>query len=68
MGGSRCSTIATINLTETMTKRKAVLKALKERINKRLDEELKAKKEKKYAPPPRYDDVFFQGLDWLNKL
>ena len=51
-----------------MIKRKDRLTALKERINKRLDEELKAKKEKKYAPPPRYDDVFFQGLDWLNKL
>jgi len=47
-------------------KRKAQLKALKERINARLDRELAGGRTQ--PAPPRYDEVFFQGLEWLNSL
>jgi hypothetical protein len=47
-------------------KREAKLKALKERINERMDSELG--KVKECALPPRYDEIFFQGVDWLNSL
>lgn len=49
-----------------LKKRKAKLKALKERINKKLDKEISAWKPR--PRQPRYDEVFFQGLEWLNSL
>jgi hypothetical protein len=45
-------------------KRKAALSDLKKRINARLDE--KQKQLKAPATPPRYDSVFFSGIEWLN--
>jgi len=45
-------------------KRKEALSDLKIRINARLDE--KQKRRIACAAPPRYDDVFFDGIEWLN--
>ncbi|MCK4485836.1 MAG: hypothetical protein KAU38_03635 [Desulfobacterales bacterium] len=47
-------------------KRKAKLKVLKERINERLDKKLA--EGRAFSVPSRYDEVFFQGLEWLNSL
>lgn len=49
-----------------LKKRKAKLKALKERINQKLNKEVG--KYRSRPRPPRYDEVFFQGLEWLNSL
>lgn len=49
-------------------RKKRKLKALKNRINKRVDQELVRGKRKKYALPPRYDEIFFEGLECLNRL
>ena len=45
-------------------KRKAVLSDLKKRINTRLDEKLKRRIV--CATPPRYDEIFSSGIEWLN--
>jgi len=45
-------------------KRKSALLDLKKRINARLDE--KQTKQMFCAAPPRYDEVFFSGIEWLN--
>ena len=45
-------------------KRKLALLDLKKRINARLDE--KQKRRIVCAAPPRYDEVFFSGIEWLN--
>jgi hypothetical protein len=44
-------------------KRKAALSDLKESVHARLDE--KQKRRIVCATPPRYDEVFFDGLEWL---
>jgi len=46
--------------------RKAKLQDLRERINKRIDQELM--EVKGVASQPRYDEVYFQGVDWLDSL
>jgi len=45
-------------------KRKSALSDLKKRINARLDEKLKQRIV--CAAPPRYDEVFSSGIEWLN--
>jgi hypothetical protein len=45
-------------------KRKLALSDLKKKINARLDE--KRKRRIVCAAPPRYDEVFFSGIEWLN--
>ena len=45
-------------------KRKLPLSDLKKRIHARLDE--KQKRRIVCAAPPRYDEVFFNGIEWLN--
>jgi hypothetical protein len=45
-------------------KRKSALLDLKKRVNARLDE--KQKRQIVCAAPPRYDEVFFSGIEWLN--
>jgi hypothetical protein len=45
-------------------KQKSALLDLKKRINARLDE--KQKRRIACAVPPRYDEVFFNGIKWLN--
>jgi hypothetical protein len=47
-----------------LKKRRDKLKALKQRINAKLNRELA---ERRAEPaPPRYDEIFLQGLNWLN--
>jgi hypothetical protein len=45
-------------------KQKSALLDLKKRVNARLDE--KQKRRIASTAPPRYDEVFFNGLKWLN--
>ncbi|MBW2428177.1 MAG: hypothetical protein JRF56_04405 [Deltaproteobacteria bacterium] len=45
-------------------KRKSALMDLKKRINARLDE--KKNRPIAYSAPPRYDEIFFNGIKWLN--
>jgi hypothetical protein len=45
-------------------KRKSALLDLKKRINARLDE--KQNRRIACAAPPRYDEIFFNGIKWLN--
>ncbi len=45
---------------------KEKIRAMKELLRKGLDKKLK---EKRFIPtPPRYDDVFYEGLAWLDSL
>ncbi|MBI4763054.1 MAG: hypothetical protein HY787_00410 [Deltaproteobacteria bacterium] len=44
------------------------MKALKEQIQAKLAEKRLQKAQIKYSEPPRYDDVFFQGVKWLDNL
>lgn len=44
---------------------------LKERIRKKIDQNLKDRKKKARTCSmtlPRYDEIYFEGLDFLNKL
>lgn len=61
--------IQSVNTSKELTvrqkkRRKAALSDLKKRINARLDE--KQKQRIACAAPPRYDEVFFDGIEWLN--
>ncbi len=47
-------------------KRKKLFAELKDRLNSRLDNELKKPEHK--PTPPRYDDVFFEGVRYLDSL
>ncbi|MCP4112150.1 MAG: hypothetical protein GY749_42585 [Desulfobacteraceae bacterium] len=47
-------------------KRKELFAVLKDRLNRRLDRELK--KQERQPTPPRYDDVFFEGVRHLDSL
>lgn len=49
-----------------LKKRRAKLMALKERVGKRLDE--RQIETKVCAMPPRYDEVFSNGVKWLDSL
>ena len=42
------------------------LAALRERFREKAKERREAAH--RAAPPPRYDDVFFEGVAWLNSL
>ena len=44
------------------------MESLKEKIEDRLKEKLALRKEKLAYTPPRYDDVYFEGLKWLDRL
>jgi hypothetical protein len=49
-------------------KRKADMNALKEKIQAKLAEKKLAKEHVILAKPPRYDDIFFEGVKWLDSL
>jgi len=49
-------------------KRKARIARAKEEIKKRLAERREARAQQEQAPAPRYDEVFFDGLSWLDEL
>lgn len=42
--------------------------ALKERFREKIKERRAAERARVLAPPPRYDDVYFEGVAWLNAL
>jgi hypothetical protein len=51
---------------KSKTRKKRELEALRERVRMRLQE---AKQQKRpAAPPPRYDEIFFEGVNWLDDL
>jgi hypothetical protein len=43
-------------------------KNLKEKIQIKLAEKKLQREQIKFSKPPRYDDVFFEGVKWLNSL
>jgi len=52
--------------TRQLKKRKKELSAIRKRLKERLD---KKKKQVRFIPtPPRYDDVFFEGVKYLDSL
>lgn len=48
-------------------KRRQKLLDFKEQLNRKLEERIKSRKDKTIPRPPRYDDIFFQGLDEIEK-
>jgi hypothetical protein len=52
---------------ETPEDKRARLQALRERIQAKLKEP-KDRRWRAASPPPRYDEVFFRGVAWLNSL
>ncbi len=50
------------------TPSKAKLEELRARIQQRLQELRKRPKALPPNPPPRYDEVFFRGTQWLDEL
>ncbi len=44
------------------------MKALKEQIQAKLAEKKLMRQQIKLSKPPRYDDVFFEGVKWLDSL
>lgn len=43
-------------------------KNLKEKIQIKLAEKKLQREQIKFSKPPRYDDVFFEGVKWLDNL
>ena len=41
---------------------------LKEQILAKLEEKKLQRAALKYSDPPRYDDIFFEGVKWLDSL
>jgi hypothetical protein len=44
------------------------MKALKEQIQAKLAEKILMRQQIKLTRPPRYDNVFFEGVKWLDSL
>jgi hypothetical protein len=44
------------------------MKALKDQIQAKLAEKKSQKQQITLSKPPRYDDVFFEGVKWLDSL
>jgi septin family protein len=65
---SKVSDVVTLYQTSSKKKRKADMKALKEQIQAKLAEKKLQREQIKYSEPPRYDDVFFEGVNWLDSL
>ncbi len=62
------SDVVELYQTLSKTKRKAAMRNLKAQIQAKLAEK-RLKKEKSRPPtPPRYDEVFFEGVKWLESL
>jgi hypothetical protein len=49
-------------------KKKTKMKALKKQIQIKLAEKNLQKQQIALSKPPRYDDVFFEGVKWLDSL
>ena len=48
--------------------RKAAIEKLRETVNARLDDRLLVGKKRQKHTPPRYDEVYYQGIEWLDRL
>jgi TPP-dependent pyruvate/acetoin dehydrogenase alpha subunit len=48
--------------------REQKIQELKERIKERIKERQEQRKKKPPSPAPRYDDVYWRGVEWLNGL
>jgi hypothetical protein len=44
------------------------MNALKKKIQAKLTEKKSAREQTTFAKPPRYDDIFFEGIKWLDSL
>ena len=44
------------------------MKALKKKIQAKLAEKKLQKQQITMSKPPRYDDIFFEGVKWLDSL
>jgi hypothetical protein len=44
------------------------MKALRDQIQAKLAEKKLMRQQIKVSKPPRYDDVFFEGVKWLDSL
>jgi hypothetical protein len=67
-GLSKVSDVVELYRTPSTKKRKTNMKALKEQIQNKLAEKKLQRQQIKYSEPPRYDDVFFEGVKWLDSL
>jgi hypothetical protein len=65
---SKVTEVAAFYRLSSKTKRKTDMKALKERIQAKLAEKRLKREQTPLAKPPRYDDVFFEGVKWLDSL
>ena len=65
---SKVSDVVELYRTPLTKKRKADMKVLKEQIQAKLAEKKLKKEQIKYSEPPRFDDVFFEGVKWLDSL
>jgi hypothetical protein len=52
-----------------MNTREEILARFRAEVRRRMERRREERKRKRFAPPPaRYDDVYFQGLAWLDRL
>ena len=51
----------------TKKEQEQALQALQFLNRKKLQKKSKQRKQRIKPAPPRYDEVFFRGVDWLNK-
>jgi len=65
---SKVSDVVELYRTPSTKKRKADMKALKEQIAGKLAEKKLMRDQIKLSKPPRYDEVFFEGVRWLDSL
>ena len=65
---SKVSDVVELYQTPSKKKRKSDMKTLKEQIQAKLAEKKLQRGQIKLSKPPRYDDVFFEGVKWLDSL
>ncbi len=65
---SKVSDIVELYQASSQKKRKADMKALKDRIQAKLVEKKLKKEQTISSRPPRYDEVFYEGVKWLDSL
>lgn len=64
----KVETLQTDQSAKAKKRRKAKLQALRERVQKKLAEKPKTRKLVSPPTPPRYDEVFFEGQEWIDQL
>ncbi len=65
---SKVSDVVELYQPPSTKKRKADMNDLKEKIQAKLAEKKLQKSQIKYSEPPCYDEVFFEGVKWLDSL